>query len=94
MKMTTLFYAGMSLSATSAFAEFSIADLKKAANVAVDGFQTEYPEHVQHFTGFAVEKAGEDAKVTVKIRHHNADETFAYVCLKTATDIECRAEEF
>jgi hypothetical protein len=91
--MKTLLFAATALSATSAFGKFNLVDLEKATDITIEKFKLEYPDHLAHFTEFYVKKNGEEAKVTIKIKHHDMNESFVFNCFKTETDMECQFEE-
>ena len=93
MKITTLFFAAASLFATSAFAELNLLDLKRAADVALESFHVEYPDHFPHISGYATAISGDDTKVTITIAHHGHAQDFKYLCLKIESGVECQAEE-
>lgn len=84
--------------AQPSFAAFSIEELHQASRAAVDDFQKENPDHVEHFTGYKSWKSGDDAKVKVYVSHDGMNMEFNYNCYKHdnhethETIVQCHAQ--
>jgi hypothetical protein len=77
---------------STAFADFSMDELVEATKVALKGFKTDHPDHVEHFTGYKSWKSEDDSKVKVYVTHDGMSMDFNYLCHKHETGIECHVQ--
>jgi len=94
--MTKIFLLGfvlsLGISHSARAAEFSIADLQKAAAAALERFTSENPDHAKHLLEYTVSRKGADATVKVAVNHGSMKMDFNYLCLKVSSGIECQAQ--
>ena len=91
-RIAALGVVGIMFGAGQAFGAFSIEEIHQASKAATDAFQTANPDHVQHFTGYKVWKAADDAKVKIYVNHDGMAMEYNYTCHKHDTGIECHAQ--
>lgn len=90
-KQVLAIVAGIGLMTSPAFGAFTSAQLLTVTGIAVTDFETENPDHAEHFTGYKAWKSGEEAKVKIYVDHDGHAMEFNYDCHNHDGEFECHA---